>query len=808
MHPTNRLTLAIAFALAASATATAQDAVDDATALDKVVVYGDKSAQSLDQSTTSIEVVTQERIEQLNALELDDVLARVGNAGFTSTGSGRNDQFTLRGVSSSGVTPSATPVATLYLDGAPIPDTIYNAALSNAWDVEQFEIYRGAQSTLQGRNSLIGAIYIRTVDPTEEGDLRGRFIGSRFGAYEASIAGGGAVQDDVFFLRGSAQFSDSDGFVERLDGSDGDPKRTRTGRLKARVNISEQLTMRGSVLFTRDEDGNPLVDGSRIRDRVQTANLRGVIDREAAVGSLSFDYALNPAWALTSQTTFADGEVNDFADFDGLPDVDNAFVDPYRQEQDFSDDFTQEFLLRFSGERLNAVGGLYYSKRGSDQTTEVQTISPIPPVPLSALGALFGSPTDLNSVYRGFGFARAPTGAPDFLVDPRILGSGFESQFDGTFNNDFTTRAAFAQLNYAFTDSLTGILGLRYENERAEFKVRQLNTLLDPGDRGTLAGTNSALIGGIAQAITPVYQGSGCQLQGLPIPVCAGLIAQRGYAPLVGGVLGQFLGPNFFRDTQIADSDDASVFLPKFGLTYQLGERSNLSLTAQRAYRGAGQGINPVRARVFTFDPEYSRNYELALRTRALDNRLNLSFNAFRIDWTDQQLEVALSSTVQDTEVLNLGRSRLTGLEFGGDLYLSSEWAVFASLAYLDTEIIEDDRSPAQLAGQPNLEGSRFPFAPRFSGSLGVNYGRRQGFNATADVVFQTESEALLPNTVKNDGRTVVNLRLGYGFDRWQVFGFLRNAFDEVYLLNAATAGGSVVVGEPRVFGVGVSVDL
>jgi hypothetical protein len=40
------------------------------------------------------------------------------------------------------------------------------------------------------------------------------------------------------------------------------------------------------------------------------------------------------------------------------------------------------------------------------------------------------------------------------------------------------------------------------------------------------------------------------------------------------------------------------------------------------------------------------------------------------------------------------------------------------------------------------------------------------------------------------------------------VFGFLRNAFDEVYLLNAATAGGSVVVGEPRVFGVGVSVDL
>jgi iron complex outermembrane recepter protein len=136
------------------------------TSVEKIIVYGTKAPLSEQETTGSVEVLTARRLERLGAVELKDVLQRVGNTGITTTGSGRFEQFVIRGVPSAGVTPSATPVATLYLDGAPIPEEIYTSAVSNAWDVSQFELLRGAQSTLLGRNSLIGAIYVRTADPS------------------------------------------------------------------------------------------------------------------------------------------------------------------------------------------------------------------------------------------------------------------------------------------------------------------------------------------------------------------------------------------------------------------------------------------------------------------------------------------------------------------------------------------------------------------------------------------------------------------------------------------------------------------
>src|SRR3546814_6901795 len=66
------------------------------------------------------------------------------------------------------------PRINMQLDGRPLS---YNEIIfgdSELWDVEQIEVLRGAQSTLQGRNAMAGTIATKTNDPTfdSEGALR------------------------------------------------------------------------------------------------------------------------------------------------------------------------------------------------------------------------------------------------------------------------------------------------------------------------------------------------------------------------------------------------------------------------------------------------------------------------------------------------------------------------------------------------------------------------------------------------------------------------------------------------------------
>ena len=98
---------ALATVLAAAPYAIAQETTDEPereARQETIVVTGEKQDRSLQDTVASVDVTTAADIEALNIVDLEDVLRRVGNAGFVTTGSGRNEQFTLRGVQSQGVT--------------------------------------------------------------------------------------------------------------------------------------------------------------------------------------------------------------------------------------------------------------------------------------------------------------------------------------------------------------------------------------------------------------------------------------------------------------------------------------------------------------------------------------------------------------------------------------------------------------------------------------------------------------------------------------------------------------------------------
>ncbi|OHT18730.1 TonB-dependent Receptor Plug Domain protein [Sphingomonas haloaromaticamans] len=128
-------------AFAAPAWADTAPAVDEeATTPGEIIVTGEKSTRTLQQTPTSIAVVTPERIEKEALITIQDVYNRTANLSETYGAAG----FTIRGVSNTGVGAGGqADAASVYVDGAPIPHWALYGGPTDMWDVQQVEVLRG-----------------------------------------------------------------------------------------------------------------------------------------------------------------------------------------------------------------------------------------------------------------------------------------------------------------------------------------------------------------------------------------------------------------------------------------------------------------------------------------------------------------------------------------------------------------------------------------------------------------------------------------------------------------------------------------
>ena len=141
-------------------------AQDDKTVLEDITISSGKLDKTLQETVSSIQVFDANALENSSSLnDMYDLFEQTTNVNR----SGRYG-FNIRGINATGESGSYSGPRTInvYLDGVSLGANASKEGAISTWDMQQVEIIKGPQSTIQGRNSLAGAVVLKTKDPEFE----------------------------------------------------------------------------------------------------------------------------------------------------------------------------------------------------------------------------------------------------------------------------------------------------------------------------------------------------------------------------------------------------------------------------------------------------------------------------------------------------------------------------------------------------------------------------------------------------------------------------------------------------------------
>lgn len=247
------------------------------------------------------------------------------------------------------------------------------------------------------------------------------------------------------------------------------------------------------------------------------------------------------------------------------------------------------------------------------------------------------------------------------------------------------------------------------------------------------------------------------------------------------------------------------VLLPKVGVSYAASKNQRIGFTVQRGYRAGGASFNFFEERPVDYDPEFTTNYELAWRSRWLDQRLQLNANLFYTDWRDQQVEVySVADEPFSAQIENAGTSHVQGLE------ISSIYQVSPALKLLASGAVSKAQFDDFVVNGVNYEGKSFLRAPELKLALGSVYRWGNGWMASAHVVYQSDSVSVYNpdgSERRADDSTLVNVNVEKALGTWgTVSAFAKNLFNDKYITNNQ-GDDTLDVGAPRLIGAELKVN-
>jgi len=759
--------------------------------IEEIIVTAQKREQSLQDVPVAISAFSGDALERASIQNLNEVVAYTpGLAGQNQTGNNL-DHLSVRGVSSSDFGTGGDLSVGVYENGIYRPRS---GGVLGFYDMERVEILKGPQGLLFGRNATSGAISASTRRPTDvlEGDFSAGLSERNGSIFSGAI---NVPLTDNLSMRIAGQHLEEQGYVKNLTtgkhmlGENNDGIRASFRYLGFEdttvdliVDYSDIERSSGEVYSrTASISGTPFSAAfpaplNTSSDPYTSYNdYMGKNEGEYFGAALEIVTDLSDSVTLTSLTGFRHSSNNFGEDFDGLDIVASHFNSNSQSEY-----YSQEFRINYTGDGVTWFAGI----SGYDQnvSSEYRQDSDS-----DAFCTLFAA-IDCGTLAAGIRLGGS-TGDPD--IDGLIVGIDDYVGFFGTtaftelssISGENTGWAAFGEATFSLTDELELSVGARYTYDEKTYEREALpvGSGIDPG--------NPAII----------------------------------LAGLNGG---------YYTNGKLKSSDDWNDFSPRIALSYIPSDNLNLYATISKGYKAGGfdsfgfsntSGIPSAATGIpltssdnlNSFDPEEIMSYELGIKSRWLENRLQVNASAYYYDYEDMQL---ISRQGNAFVVQNLGEATGQGVELEVRYLPGENWDLFFGAAYSDTETKLTEQENSDLCGAEDCNGKRLPYNPRLTTITAANYQVQTAvdgldFFFTAEHSYQASSFSDLENKSghESDSVELINLRAGLIADQWRLTLYVENLEDKTYfnqVESSATGAFQTVPSVPRTAGVKFNVSF
>jgi len=243
--------------------------------------------------------------------------------------------------------------------------------------------------------------------------------------------------------------------------------------------------------------------------------------------------------------------------------------------------------------------------------------------------------------------------------------------------------------------------------------------------------------------------------------------------------------------------DSFNNFAPKLAIDWQVDPSMLVYASISSGFRAGGANVDESLGT----DPNYSVgfdadeiwNYEIGLKKSFWDNKLTVNAAVFYIDWSDIQIDRAISSLVTPPIqfiVVNGEEAHSFGVE--ADIYIrpAEGWEIVLGGSVLEAQYDGGFIDSATAGLGVALDGQTLPNTPEWliNASLEKNFAIggsglegyvRGDFTARDSSFADVPNDAPAGGNFKSGSFETVNLRAGLRKDRWEIQFFATNIFRE-----------------------------
>jgi len=471
-----------------------------ATELGEIVVTAERRTESIQNVPLSIAAIGGGDVNLGKIVVLNDVAFKTPGLTFSEFNVGE-PRIYIRGIGNSSDSAASDQAVGVFLDEVYIGRT--GGVGFDLFDLDRIEVLRGPQGTLYGKNTNGGAISIVTARPSQDNELKVSASVGNYGMTQVQALLNGGLTDSVSGkLVVSVKQRDgygknvitSDEITTMGDLSNSPiigPSIGASGG-GTDLNDAENLSVRGQLLFDISDSTTLLIGADYSKDE-SNGSCRHLQHLDQAVQGLGpfwaigmsdaymqddrncssqfntdqkreirglmarFDMDLN--WAtLTSITAWRESEINVVDDLTGIPlndltaasppgvpfplSLPGVFTPPENVidgSHEEASQFSQEFRLTGSSDRLNWVAGAFFMKEDVTRDEEFYT--------------------QYNTLLQ-LGFGLAAIGDVLFTQD-----------------NTTTTQAVYGQIDWSFADKWTATYGVRWSDDKKEITQDAIDLL-------------------------------------------------------------------------------------------------------------------------------------------------------------------------------------------------------------------------------------------------------------------------------------------------------------------------------------------